>query len=164
MDRAYVEGGEASVPNMCHEPTGGPARDPAGKFGDGRCDSPRALVDSLLNRAAKEEIDWILWTGDDIPHLTDQDLNREWVLDTVTELTSDIATYWPNKPVVPVLGNHDMYPAHHLPGGPSWIYERLSSDVLWGQWLSDEALSTFRKGGFYVSQPVDGFSVIVLNT
>uniref|UniRef100_A0A2K5KWJ0 Sphingomyelin phosphodiesterase acid like 3B n=1 Tax=Cercocebus atys TaxID=9531 RepID=A0A2K5KWJ0_CERAT len=61
----------------------------AGPWGDYLCDSPWALINSSIY-AMKEiepEPDFILWTGDDMPHVPDEKLGEAAVLEIVECLT-----------------------------------------------------------------------------
>ncbi|XP_008951650.1 acid sphingomyelinase-like phosphodiesterase 3b isoform X2 [Pan paniscus] len=69
----------------------------AGPWGDYLCDSPWALINSSIY-AMKEiepEPDFILWTGDDTPHVPDEKLGEAAVLEIVERLTKLIREVFP---------------------------------------------------------------------
>uniref|UniRef100_A0A8D2CSI2 Sphingomyelin phosphodiesterase acid like 3B n=1 Tax=Sciurus vulgaris TaxID=55149 RepID=A0A8D2CSI2_SCIVU len=69
----------------------------AGPWGDYLCDSPWALINSSIY-AMKEiepEPDFILWTGDDTPHVPDEKLGEAAVLEIVGRLTSLLREVFP---------------------------------------------------------------------
>ncbi|KAB1268860.1 Acid sphingomyelinase-like phosphodiesterase 3b [Camelus dromedarius] len=69
----------------------------AGPWGDYLCDSPWVLINSSIY-AMKEiepEPDFILWTGDDTPHVPDEKLGEEAVLEIVARLTELIREVFP---------------------------------------------------------------------
>lgn len=61
----------------------------------------------------EDRIDMIIWTGDSVSHDVHHTSYQE-TIDTVTNLTSLLYNYFPNTPVVPVLGNHDFYPLNYF--------------------------------------------------
>uniref|UniRef100_A0A2K5Q8J9 Sphingomyelin phosphodiesterase acid like 3B n=1 Tax=Cebus imitator TaxID=2715852 RepID=A0A2K5Q8J9_CEBIM len=69
----------------------------AGPWGDYLCDSPWVLINSSIY-AMKEidpEPDFILWTGDDTPHVPDEKLGEAAVLEIVERLTKLIREVFP---------------------------------------------------------------------
>uniref|UniRef100_A0A2K5DT27 Sphingomyelin phosphodiesterase acid like 3B n=1 Tax=Aotus nancymaae TaxID=37293 RepID=A0A2K5DT27_AOTNA len=69
----------------------------AGPWGDYLCDSPWSLINSSIY-AMKEidpEPDFILWTGDDTPHVPDEKLGEAAVLEIVERLTKLIREVFP---------------------------------------------------------------------
>ncbi|XP_059195752.1 acid sphingomyelinase-like phosphodiesterase 3b [Centropristis striata] len=138
----------------------------AGKFGDYACDSPWLLINSSVY-AMKEILpdpDFIVWTGDDTPHVPNEDLGEEKVVNIISNLTHIINQVFPNTKVYSALGNHDYHPKSQLPAGPNYIYERTAE--MWQDWLDPESQKTFKKGGFYTEKLLNraGFRMLVLNT
>uniref|UniRef100_A0A7N8X3G8 Sphingomyelin phosphodiesterase acid like 3B n=1 Tax=Mastacembelus armatus TaxID=205130 RepID=A0A7N8X3G8_9TELE len=138
----------------------------AGKFGDYVCDSPWLLINSSVY--AMREIlpnpDFIVWTGDDTPHVPNEDLGEEAVLHIISNLTQIIKQVFPNTKVYSALGNHDYHPKSQLPAGPSYIYNQIAD--MWQDWLEPESQETFKKGGYYTEKLLNrtGFRMLVLNT
>ncbi|XP_006164657.2 acid sphingomyelinase-like phosphodiesterase 3b [Tupaia chinensis] len=139
----------------------------AGPWGDYLCDSPWVLINSSIH-AMKElepEPDFILWTGDDTPHVPDERLGEAAVLEIVGRVTRLIREVFPDTKVYAALGNHDFHPKNQFPAGSSDIYTRVAE--LWSPWLSNESMALFKEGAFYTEQlPGLGRAgrVLVLNT
>ncbi|XP_054476990.1 acid sphingomyelinase-like phosphodiesterase 3b [Anoplopoma fimbria] len=138
----------------------------AGKYGDYACDSPWLLINSSVY-AMKDILpdpDFIVWTGDGTPHVPNEDLGEEAVLNIMRKLTHIINQVFPNTKVYPALGNHDYHPKHQLPAGPNKIYKQTAE--MWQKWLDPESRGTFNKGGYYTEKLLNrtGFRMLVLNT
>nr|XP_020034339.1 acid sphingomyelinase-like phosphodiesterase 3b isoform X2 [Castor canadensis] len=139
----------------------------AGPWGDYLCDSPWVLINSSIY-AMKEiepQPDFILWTGDDTPHVADERLGEAAVLEIVERLTNLIREVFPDTKVYAALGNHDFHPKNQLPAGSNNIYRQVAE--LWRPWLSNESITLFREGAFYsekLTGPSRAGRVVVLNT
>uniref|UniRef100_A0A9L0SJF8 Sphingomyelin phosphodiesterase acid like 3B n=1 Tax=Equus caballus TaxID=9796 RepID=A0A9L0SJF8_HORSE len=99
----------------------------AGPWGDYLCDSPWVLINSSIY-AMKEiepEPDFILWTGDDTPHVPNEKLGEAAVLEIVERLTKLIREVFPDTKVYAALGNHDFHPKSQLPPGSNNIYNQV---------------------------------------
>lgn len=118
----------------------------AGPWGDYLCDSPWVLVNSSIY--AMKEIepkpDFILWTGDDTPHVPNERLGEAAVLAIVKRLTSLIREVFPDTKVYAALGNHDFHPKNQFPAESNSIYNRVAE--LWRPWLSNESFALFKEG------------------
>uniref|UniRef100_A0A8D0A4R1 Sphingomyelin phosphodiesterase acid like 3B n=1 Tax=Sander lucioperca TaxID=283035 RepID=A0A8D0A4R1_SANLU len=70
----------------------------AGKFGDYACDSPWLLINSSVYAMKNilPDPDFILWTGDDTPHVPNEDLGEEAVLHIISSLTHIINQVFPS--------------------------------------------------------------------
>ncbi|XP_061632688.1 acid sphingomyelinase-like phosphodiesterase 3b [Phyllopteryx taeniolatus] len=108
--------------------------------------------------------DFIVWTGDDTPHVPNQNLGEETVLRIIGNLTDIISEVFPGTKVYSALGNHDYHPKSQLPGGPSYMYNKTAE--MWKHWLDLESRETFKKGGYYTEKLRNrtGFRMLVLNT
>ncbi|KAL7394551.1 hypothetical protein ABVT39_027788 [Epinephelus coioides] len=138
----------------------------AGKYGDYVCDSPWLLINSSVY-AMKDILpdpDFIVWTGDDTPHVPNEDLGEEAVLHIISNLTHIINQVFPETKVYSALGNHDYHPKSQLPAAPSYIYNRTAE--MWQDWLEPQSRDTFIKGGYYTEKLLNraGFRMLVLNT
>nr|XP_028598576.1 acid sphingomyelinase-like phosphodiesterase 3b isoform X2 [Podarcis muralis] len=138
-----------------------------GAWGNYLCDAPWILVNSSVY-AMKQVLpnpDFILWTGDDTPHVADEKLGEDTVLEIIENLTNLIRHVFPETQVYPAMGNHDFHPKNQFPAKENRIYD-VTAD-LWHSWLSNSSLQTFRAGAFY-SQMLSGLGparrMIVLNT
>lgn len=70
----------------------------AGIFGDYVCDSPWNLINSSIYamKAILPNPDFIVWTGDDTPHVPNENLGEEAVLSIISNLTSIINQVFPS--------------------------------------------------------------------
>ncbi|CAG7726400.1 unnamed protein product [Allacma fusca] len=79
-----------------------------------------------------------------------------------------IRKYFPDTPVIPVIGNHDTNPGNLFTPrsvknkfSTTWVYEVTAK--AWAQWLSPEFLETFLYGGFYSRILNPQLRIIVIN-
>ncbi|XP_051263706.1 acid sphingomyelinase-like phosphodiesterase 3b [Dicentrarchus labrax] len=138
----------------------------AGIFGDYACDSPWDLINSSVY-AMKDILpdpDFIVWTGDDTPHVPNEDLGEVAVLNIIRNLTHIITQVFPDTKVYSALGNHDYHPKSQLPAAQNYIYDQIAE--IWQHWLDPESQGTFKKGGYYTEKLLNrtGFRMLVLNT
>ncbi|KFU90720.1 Acid sphingomyelinase-like phosphodiesterase 3a, partial [Chaetura pelagica] len=153
---------------VCSSSKGANASDP-GPFGDFLCDSPYELILSAFAfmKDSKQQVSFMIWTGDSPPHVPVKELSTKLVISIIGNMSSTIRHFFPDLQVFPALGNHDYWPQDQLPVTTSEVYNAVAD--FWKPWLTDEAISTFRKGGFYTqlfgssgsSQPL---RIISLNT
>ncbi|XP_056364857.1 acid sphingomyelinase-like phosphodiesterase 3b [Oenanthe melanoleuca] len=148
-------------------PSGGDRAGPAGRWGSYLCDAPWSLLRSAV-RAMRERLaapDFVLWTGDDTPHVPNEQLGEEKVLHIIANLTSLIKETFPGTKVYAAMGNHDFHPKNQFPGKEHRIYNQTAE--LWRPWLSDASLPLFRAGAFYSEKlpgPGARGRMVVLNT
>ncbi|XP_074411839.1 acid sphingomyelinase-like phosphodiesterase 3b isoform X2 [Zonotrichia albicollis] len=148
-------------------PSGGGRAEPAGPWGSYVCDAPWSLLRSAARamRARLAAPDFVLWTGDDTPHVPNEQLGEEKVLHIIANLTSLIRETFPGTKVYAAMGNHDFHPKNQFPGKEHRIYTQTAE--LWRPWLSDASLPLFRAGAFYSEKlpgPGTRGRVVVLNT
>ncbi|KAM6428755.1 acid sphingomyelinase-like phosphodiesterase 3b [Liasis olivaceus] len=139
----------------------------AGTWGDYLCDAPWILINSSVYAMKKilPDPDFILWTGDDTPHVPDEKLGDETVLEIIEKLTNLIRDVFPDTQVYPAMGNHDFHPKNQLPAEENRIYNITAE--LWRPWLGEPSIQTFRTGAFYsqlLPSPGPARRIIVLNT
>ncbi|XP_069559946.1 acid sphingomyelinase-like phosphodiesterase 3b isoform X1 [Brachyistius frenatus] len=138
----------------------------AGKFGDYVCDSPWHLINSSVYAMRKilPDPDFIVWTGDDTPHVPNEDLGEEAVAHIISNLTHIINEVFPHTKVYSALGNHDYHPKNQLPAAPNYIYDQIAE--MWQGWLDPKSRETFKRGGYYTEKLLNltGFRMLVLNT
>ncbi|NXG55566.1 ASM3B phosphodiesterase, partial [Hemiprocne comata] len=149
-------------------PSGGSrAGPPAGPWGSYLCDAPWCLLASAAQamRSRLPRPDFVLWTGDDTPHVPNEKLGEEKVLHIIENLTSLIKETFPDTKVFAAMGNHDFHPKNQFPGRKHRIYNRTAE--LWRPWLNDASIALFRAGAFY-SEKLPSTNtrgrMIVLNT
>nr|XP_033794073.1 acid sphingomyelinase-like phosphodiesterase 3a isoform X2 [Geotrypetes seraphini] len=133
---------------VCASSKGKNASEP-GIYGDFMCDSPHQLILSALNymKQSQQRASFMIWTGDSSPHVPVKELSTETVINYIDNVTSTILNFFPDFQVFPALGNHDYWPQDQLPVSANQIYAAVAK--LWRPWLTDEAISTLNKGGFY---------------
>ncbi|NWW35944.1 ASM3A phosphodiesterase, partial [Panurus biarmicus] len=153
---------------VCSSSKGANASNP-GPFGDFLCDSPYQLILSAFAfmKDSKEQVSFMIWTGDSPPHVPVKELSTKLVISIIGNLSSTIRNFFPDLQVFPALGNHDYWPQDQLPVTTSEVYNAVAD--FWKPWLSDEAINTFRKGGFYTqlfesSNSHQPLRIISLNT
>ncbi|XP_014804684.1 PREDICTED: acid sphingomyelinase-like phosphodiesterase 3b isoform X2 [Calidris pugnax] len=149
-------------------PSGGSHAGPAaGPWGSYLCDAPWCLLASAVSamRSLLPQPDFILWTGDDTPHVPNEKLGEEKVLHIIEKLTSLIKETFPDTKVYAAMGNHDFHPKNQFPGKEHRIYNRTAE--LWQPWLNDTSVPIFRAGAFYsekLPSPRTKGRMVVLNT
>ncbi|KAJ4308183.1 Endopolyphosphatase [Fusarium piperis] len=154
----------------CHRKEG-----PAGTYGAETtdCDSPLALVDATLGwiRAhVKDDVDFVVWTGDTARHDSDEKLPRNsgHVLGTNRQVAQKIIETFSDNgqldiPVIPTFGNNDFLP-HNIfyPGPNKWL--KAYSEI-WHRFIPEEQRHSFAFGGWFEVEVIpDKLSVISLNT
>ncbi|KAM4601480.1 acid sphingomyelinase-like phosphodiesterase 3b [Polymixia lowei] len=108
--------------------------------------------------------DFIVWTGDDTPHVPNEDMKEQKVIEIISTLTNAIKNVFPGTKVYSALGNHDYYPKSQLPAAQNDIYDQIAH--MWQDWMEPESQQTFKKGGYYTEKLLNrtGFRMLVLNT
>ncbi|KAJ7228655.1 endopolyphosphatase, partial [Mycena pura] len=156
----------------CHRKKGKKKNNVAGHYGlpYSECDSPLLLTNLTLHLLEKEwasEIDFVIWTGDNARHDTDRkiprtpteiyDLNRA-VADKMTSVFTSRGI-----PVVPSLGNNDVWRQNIMIPGPNSITNEFAS--IWKAFIPFPFLQIFHRGAYYAVEVVpDALAVISLNT
>ncbi|KAI1473443.1 Endopolyphosphatase [Daldinia eschscholtzii] len=154
----------------CHRGHG-----PAGYYGaeTSDCDSPLELVNATLNWVAanlKDEIDFVVWTGDSARHDSDEEIprhNKDILAMNQRIADAFAATFSDDKglvvPVVPTFGNNDIYPHNILLPGPNDILKTYTD--VWQNFIPEEQRHSFEYGGwFYVEVIPHKLAVFSLNT
>ncbi|KAI0116849.1 Endopolyphosphatase [Daldinia grandis] len=154
----------------CHRGQG-----PAGTYGaeTSDCDSPLALVNATLNWVAanlKDEIDFVVWTGDSARHDSDEEIprhNKEILAMNQRIADAFVTTFSDDKglvvPVVPTFGNNDIYPHNILLPGPNKILKTYTD--VWQNFIPEAQRHSFEYGGwFYVEVIPNKLAVFSLNT
>lgn len=144
----------------------------AGYYGTAykECDSPLALTNFTLDYLEErwsDEIDFVIWTGDSARHDNDDKIPRP--LSEVYELNEAVAEkmkqVFSSKgiPVVPTIGNNDVWPHNTLLPGPNDITRTYSS--MWSDFIPPESRASFLQGGYFSVEVVPGaLAVVSLNT
>lgn len=158
--------------NACHRGKG-----PAGTYGaeTSDCDTPASLVNATfdwISANLKDQIDFIIWTGDSARHDSDENIPRSraqvlgsnrWIADKFAEILANPDGDGLSIPVVPTLGNNDILPHNILAPGPNkWL---RNYDDIWRRFIPEEQRHSFEFGGwFYVEVIPNKLAVFSLNT
>ncbi|CAG8476174.1 14165_t:CDS:2 [Ambispora leptoticha] len=140
------------------------------------CDTPMSLINATFDWLKQEwadKIDFVLWTGDNSRHDNDDRIPRK--NPEILKMNRVIASKFqetfsrPDKnspkmiPIIPVIGNNDIYPSNIITPGPNNILQKLSE--IWSPFIPKSEMSTFRKGGYYATEVIkDKLIVVSLNT
>ncbi|RUS80811.1 hypothetical protein EGW08_011432 [Elysia chlorotica] len=141
-----------------------------GPYGDYWCDSPWALVQSTVDfMAAKSsaltDVDFVIWTGDTVAHISDADTSLDTNLAILRNVTAALESALPNTPVYASLGNHDFFPSGQAEAQESEIYRAVGD--LWTDWISSHSqVQGFQEGGFYATSVPNApnLRLLALNT
>ena len=136
----------------------------SGVCGDYNCYAPISLWESALEyiKDHKNESNTIYWMMDVVPadyvHMSKK-VNKQRVQQEVDLLKK----YLPDFQVYPVPGNHDYYWSSwwQYPPESQWMLEFMGD--LFAPWLSDDALETFKKGGYYSMKLNDKVRAVALH-
>lgn len=160
---------------LCHLGKSGDA----GVYGDAvsGCDSPMTLMNNTLQWISKnlrDKVDFVVWTGDNIRHDNDRRFPRtELHIFDMNELVSDLVvdTFRSSEdmgsplaiPVVPSLGNNDVYPHNLFAKGPTMQTRELFK--IWQPFIPPEQLHVFSRGAYFFKEVVRGkLAVLSINT
>jgi len=88
--------------------------------------------------------------SDSVPHVPDSDLNQTEVLQLIKNITDFLTMTFPNVPVYPLLGNHDISPANQQPGRADSYYVDIIEKTGWQRFLTTSQLNSFKQGSFVV--------------
>lgn len=132
-----------------------------------------------INATLKNEIDFIIWTGDSVRHDNDEKIPRnekqvtsqnEFLVSKFLEvfgkpdnLDDDDPTNDFMVPIIPTFGNNDILPHNIFTEGPNhWTQKYLS---IWRQFIPEAQRHQFARGGwFYVEVIPNKLAVFSLNT
>ncbi|PWW74246.1 Endopolyphosphatase [Tuber magnatum] len=157
------------------------------------CDTPFSLVNETfawIKENLRDEIDFVIWTGDSARHDNDANiprsdgqifmLNRRITAGMIDvfgkpdNLGDDDPTNDLVVPIIPTLGNNDIFPHNIMTDGPNKITREFSD--IWRNFIPQDQYHVFDKGAYFWTQVVPGtngrtglaskggLSVISLNT
>ncbi|KAL7424914.1 Endopolyphosphatase [Cryptotrichosporon argae] len=143
----------------------------AGRWGSAvsDCDSPMSLVNHTFDWLKKEwadEVDFVVWTGDNARHDIDRSLPRTpaeiFALNTMM-VDKMLGTFGKDVPIVPSVGNNDIWPHNVLGRGPNAVTEGFLR--IWKHFIPDDDRHVFERGAYYSTEVIPGrLAVISLNT
>ncbi|KAJ9114260.1 hypothetical protein QFC22_005712 [Naganishia vaughanmartiniae] len=143
----------------------------AGKWGSGLsdCDSPMSLVNLTFDWLQKEwanEVDFVVWTGDNARHDIDREIPRtpKEIYELNRMMTGKMReTFGEDVVIVPSIGNNDIWPHNILQPGPNAVTNEFSN--VWSDFIPAEEYHIFQRGAYYSSEVIpDRLAVISLNT
>ena len=75
------------------------------------CETPQTFIRTANRQIADrhQDIDFIIWTGDNVPHDI-WNTSREMTLLHIRSVTESVNASFKGIPVFPCLGNHDTHP------------------------------------------------------
>ncbi|CAK7271873.1 Endopolyphosphatase [Sporothrix epigloea] len=171
-DEFYKKHSSTSEEDACHRGKGS-----AGQFGaeTSDCDSPYSLINATFDWIAaniRDEIDFVVWTGDSARHDSDETIPRspaqvqdanQAVADKFVHVFSSPAGGALSIPIIPTLGNNDILPHNVLLPGPNKWLKRYTE--IWNRFIPQEQRHSFEFGGwFYVEVIPNRLAVFSLNT
>eukprot|EP00771_Trimastix_marina_P003048 gnl/Trimastix_PCT/4231.p1 GENE.gnl/Trimastix_PCT/4231~~gnl/Trimastix_PCT/4231.p1 ORF type:complete len:504 (-),score=124.36 gnl/Trimastix_PCT/4231:99-1610(-) len=134
------------------------------------CEIPERTMEDALSKAlslhneTSYNITHIFYLGGSTPHVPKSQQTQSFVLNRVTRATTLIRKYFPNTPIVPLIGDTDTVPLHQMgtaKEGFAWLYKSLAK--LWASEIGDSK-HEFNHAGYYSVRPRPGLLVIALNT
>lgn len=178
-DPFYKTHSSTASNDACHRRHGS-----AGVYGaeTSSCDAPFSLVNETFNWIEdhlKDEIDFVVWTGDSARHDNDEKIPRtpEQIVDQNEFIVSKFAEVFGRPrngehgvdsqqytiPIVPTFGNNDVMPHNIMLKGPNkWTLRYLD---IWRSFIPEAQRHSFQQGGwFYVEAIPQKLAVFSLNT
>lgn len=161
-DPYYKEGSQIS--RACHGGKGD-----AGKYGDAilGCDSPPLLVEKTIDwihENLKDEIDFIVWTGDNMRHDNDRQYPRtELDIFAMNEKIANLMSDKFGQLPIPSLGNNDVYPHNLFAVGPT--FQTREFYKLWRSFVPQSQMHIFNQGVYYFQEVIPNhLAVLSINT
>ncbi|RDX55657.1 hypothetical protein OH76DRAFT_757959 [Lentinus brumalis] len=162
----------SSAKKACHRGKPKEGKAAAGFYGlsYSDCDSPYSLTNytfDYLEREWVDDIDFVIWTGDSARH--DNDRRRPRTTAEIYALNRAMAKRMEEVfvrrgiPVVPSIGNNDVWPHNIMMPGPNSITSEFSS--IWRSFVPFPAYQVFQRGGYFSVEVIpNSVAVISLNT
>ncbi|KAK7063315.1 Sphingomyelin phosphodiesterase [Halocaridina rubra] len=176
LDPFYLPGSNADCHNhlCCRADSGVPEFPEAGAWfwGDYRhCGSPRWMLEDMLTHIVNQhpDISYIIWTGDVVPH-NKWSTTNEFNTQVVKETNDMMIHFFPDIPIFPVAGNHEMNPLDSFPNpedypeelSAEWLYEAMVDQ--WSRIVPGMDNATVLYGGFYSVLLKPAFRIISINS
>ncbi|RWS14173.1 sphingomyelin phosphodiesterase-like protein 2, partial [Dinothrombium tinctorium] len=136
----------------------------------GNCDIPVQTVEKSLEYLSKmHNFDYIMYTGDTLPHLI-WNASKAITVEEIRTLTAILRKYLANSTLFfPVIGNHEGLPVNMFPPPEienpfslNWLYDALYEQ--WQQWICEKSVKSFKYGGYYSRNVTKALKVIALNS
>ena len=172
LDLKYNENGKAECyyPMCCRDtPTSeesGNVTECGSYAYEGKSDISKELFQSFLNHSLSQDIDFIIWTGDNGPHDIWETFQEE-VLETnrvIKKMFDETLNYYEknNIPIYFCLGNHERYPSDNYQDNEEELLKNYSN--IYNDYLNDnEAINSFRSSGSFSIKREDNLTIISIN-
>ncbi|KDR83732.1 hypothetical protein GALMADRAFT_219563 [Galerina marginata CBS 339.88] len=154
-----------SQSKACHRKSPKKKKNEASYYGTpySECDSPFRLTNYTLNFLKDNwanEVDFVIWTGDNARHDNDRQLPRtpSEINDLNRAVAARMQKIFTNRgiPVVPSLGNNDVW-------RPNAITNEFAS--IWSSFIPFPYLQVFQRGAYFAVEVIpDELAVVSLNT
>ncbi|GES59056.1 endopolyphosphatase [Aspergillus terreus] len=140
------------------------------------CDTPLTLINETfrwIEQNIKDEIDFVVWTGDSVRHDNDEKIPRtedeatrlnQYLTDKfIDTFRHDDSPHGLSIPIVPTIGNNDILPHNIFKSGPNkWTKKFLE---IWKKFIPEFQRHSFVEGGWYTIEVIPNrLAVISLNT
>ncbi|TBU49566.1 Metallo-dependent phosphatase-like protein [Dichomitus squalens] len=162
----------ASEKKACHRGKPKKGKRAAGYYGlsYSDCDAPLSLTNytlDFLGREWADDIDFVIWTGDSARHDNDRKHPRTTseIYGLNRAMAKKMEEVFARKgiPVVPTIGNNDVWPHNIMMPGPNGITSEFSS--IWRAFVPFPAYQVFQRGGYFSVEVIpSSVAVISLNT
>lgn len=135
-----------------------------------KCDAPEALAQETLawlERDWADKLDFVVWTGDNARHDWDKKRRqairrkRQEVLHTNQLAVDWMASAMKNIPVIPSLGNNDVWPHNQVQDADAML---PAYHYMWQSWIPANQKNTFLERGYYYVDVDPRLRVVALNT
>jgi len=134
------------------------------------CDSPLMLTNYTLDHLEEhwvKHIDFVIWTGDNARHDNDRKNPRtpKNIYDLNRRMAERMEQIFLSRgiPVIPTIGNNDIWPHNIMTPGPNSITFEYSK--IWQSFIPLSSFGVFQRGGYFIVDVIpDTLSVISLNT
>lgn len=163
------------VDEACHRKKGD---DSTGTYGHpiSQCDAPSSLVNATfdwIEKNLKDEIDFVIWTGDNVRHDRDNKFPRTemHILDMNERMVSKFHDIFGQNdplfpltiPIIPSLGNNDVYPHNLFAMGPTLQTREFYR--IWKNMVPEEQVHIFDRGACFMVEAIPGkLAVLSINT
>ncbi|KAF8351449.1 Metallo-dependent phosphatase-like protein [Amanita rubescens] len=166
-DPHYIS--HTSKRNFCHR---GKQSVGSGYYGTpySDCDSPLHLTNFTLDYLDSNwasEIDFVIWTGDNARHDSDESVPRTpaEIKDLNKAVAKKMREIFLERgiPVVPSIGNNDIWPHNLMTLGPNEITKAFSG--IWKDFIPQQEQASFLRGAYFSTEVIpDKVAVLSLNT
>ncbi|KZT12740.1 uncharacterized protein LAESUDRAFT_13671 [Laetiporus sulphureus 93-53] len=163
---------DASEKSACHRKKPKKATPRSGYYGlpYSGCDSPLTLTNYTLDYLEKEwsaDIDFVVWTGDSARHDNDRKnprtTNEIYMLNRIMAQKMEEVFLSKGIPVIPSIGNNDVWPHNIMLPGPNSVTSEFSS--IWRSFVPFESFQVFQRGGYFSVEVIpNSLAVVSLNT